>query len=352
VLGMTNNEIIEYLLRDQFITPDAAPISAPRTCEPGPGSLVVTDTSNKLSIADGVLTKSATGTTKLLSSIAYARSQGLAFYCRLKLTIGNGHGSFGLSADGTNLIDGLAPYIGSANAVDNTVAAGYAFLAQIAGTFYDVLIVQRSLGAFVFIRGGSLTGGWHLFYPCFSSNGSSYKLMLKSATGADTGVADDFVVTQLSGPLSTDFGFATHYTANPTSPATCTASRLSLVEFTWTAKAGETLDIHVHQIDSNNRITVRCSQAGSTIKIFEKVTGTETERASAAQTWTVDGVYKIVVFCHLYGVRVSVNAAFKVQRDTLINEFGTGYGISGFTVGSTFAVYDCGKITSFPKPFN
>jgi hypothetical protein len=43
------------LLYDTFKTDDAAPISSPRTCEPGPGLLVITDTENKFSIVDGEL---------------------------------------------------------------------------------------------------------------------------------------------------------------------------------------------------------------------------------------------------------------------------------------------------------
>ena len=43
------------LLSDQFTTADAAPITSPRTCDPGPGELVFTDTENKLSIASSQL---------------------------------------------------------------------------------------------------------------------------------------------------------------------------------------------------------------------------------------------------------------------------------------------------------
>ena len=41
------------LLYDTFKTADAAPITSPRTCEPGPGTLVITDTGNNAAIVDG-----------------------------------------------------------------------------------------------------------------------------------------------------------------------------------------------------------------------------------------------------------------------------------------------------------
>lgn len=44
-----------YQLLDQFLTNAGAPLTTPRTCEPGPGKLVITDTANKLSIASQAL---------------------------------------------------------------------------------------------------------------------------------------------------------------------------------------------------------------------------------------------------------------------------------------------------------
>jgi hypothetical protein len=43
------------LLYDTFTTDDAAPITSPRTCEPGPGVATIVDTTNKLTISGGAL---------------------------------------------------------------------------------------------------------------------------------------------------------------------------------------------------------------------------------------------------------------------------------------------------------
>ena len=51
---------IVYLLRDQFSTNAAAPLTTPRTCEPGPGTLVIADAGNKLSISSQALQMLAT----------------------------------------------------------------------------------------------------------------------------------------------------------------------------------------------------------------------------------------------------------------------------------------------------
>jgi len=57
ILGTSRRWSPRYLLYDEFITPDAAPLTSPRTCEPGPGTLAITDTASVLSISGGQLTK-------------------------------------------------------------------------------------------------------------------------------------------------------------------------------------------------------------------------------------------------------------------------------------------------------
>jgi hypothetical protein len=53
--GESEGEVLTYLLRDEFTTADAAPITSPRTCEPGPGLFDVADATNKFSISGGDL---------------------------------------------------------------------------------------------------------------------------------------------------------------------------------------------------------------------------------------------------------------------------------------------------------
>jgi hypothetical protein len=55
LLLLSGETPLVYLLRDLFTTPDAAPITSPRTCEPGPGLMKITDTGDKFSISGGNL---------------------------------------------------------------------------------------------------------------------------------------------------------------------------------------------------------------------------------------------------------------------------------------------------------
>lgn len=86
-LGAPDNPVV-WLLLDQFITDDAAPVTSPRTCEPGPGSVQFTDTENLLNIAGGEVSMSAVNTvtnTPLVEAAAmFARATGRLFQARAK----------------------------------------------------------------------------------------------------------------------------------------------------------------------------------------------------------------------------------------------------------------------------
>ncbi len=47
---------LTWLLYDEFTTADAAPITSPRTCEPGPGTLTAFQPSDQLGIVGSKLT--------------------------------------------------------------------------------------------------------------------------------------------------------------------------------------------------------------------------------------------------------------------------------------------------------
>lgn len=74
-----------YLLRDKFTTTESAPMTTPRTAEPGPGTLVITDTESIISVDNGGLRiKDATtaGWQRHGISAALTRSSGLAIVFR------------------------------------------------------------------------------------------------------------------------------------------------------------------------------------------------------------------------------------------------------------------------------
>jgi hypothetical protein len=156
---------------------------------------------------------------------------------------------------------------------------------------------------------------------------------------------DDLRVVTLSGDWAMDWAIATNRTASPSSGATSTMTADGLVEFTWTAATGETLDLAVRSTDSNNRWIARCDQAGSTIRLYEKNGGTETQRATAAQTWTNGTAYRILVRCVGSTIATWVGTADNnyTQKNNYasasFNNTATGIAASGFATGANFVAW-------------
>jgi len=74
-------------LRDLFTTAHAAPLVSPRTCEPGPGTLTLTDTGNKMttSASSLVVTGAVSAyTDPRITGATQLRTPGRVFYFRNK----------------------------------------------------------------------------------------------------------------------------------------------------------------------------------------------------------------------------------------------------------------------------
>lgn len=343
-----------YRLLDRFVTAQSAPLSSPRTCEPGPDTLVITDAGNSLSVSGGNLVKNG-GTFKLLSGSDFVRENGLAFYVRQKSTTTNGTGQFGATEGGTNLTDGVSNGAEVAiSAYNDGNAIASAIYKQVPDVMHDNLVIKRSAGAFMFVRGGRF-GKWHLLYPGSSSDGASDKWIYKNSNATDTGAIDDAIVTTIGGVFATDYGFALYREASPTSPVSYIANtRDAAVEITWVPAAGETLEIYARQKDTNNRFILRCTQADGIIRLLSVVSGVETSIGANTKTWTVGASYKIVLLVKMYYFTSLINDTVGlITRTSYDNQFSSfGFGVSGFSnANANFVVYPS-LTSSLPAPFD
>lgn len=114
-------------------------------------------------------------------------------------------------------------------------------------------------------------------------------------------------------PWLTKFGVADAYSASASAGATLSGSANGHVYCLWTPGAGETLNLMVRWTDDNNAWYVRCNQAGSTIKLIQVQAGVETERSSAAQTWTPGTAYNINATLWGNIIYTMVNDAYKAS---------------------------------------
>jgi hypothetical protein len=277
---------VKYTLDDEFTTTEGAPIASPRTCEPGPGTLTKTDASNVLSIASGKLTW-AGGANGTIATGTQTRSAGLAlvFYPTY-------------SGGGTR-----SPLFGSqfsinlASLTDWSTAATY-YDASVSGA--NNFLIMRASGTF-YVVGSTLA----------AINGTGAGNTVASILSGATLTADYFRLAQLPAPWNSSFGIATGYTASPSSGATLTHTADGYAVCKWVATTGATMELRVRQTDPDNCQIIRCDQGGSTIKIIERVAGVETEKASAAQTWTNGTIYRINAMFNGNTVRNYVDDAQK-----------------------------------------
>lgn len=294
---------ISYLLRDEFTTAQAAPLTSPRTCEPGPGTLTITDPGNKISTLNSQLTfsNSYAGEATVRSQ-TFARQAGL---CCSFLAV---------NVSGVEIAGGWVghyfyyTYFGQ--------AGDFCILGVKPSTSGKTHFILRSTGCF-YVSNGVLMYVTNLY----STDQSIYL-----RDGASTAfVIDSLSVAQLGTPWTSDYGIATNRIASPAVGDTTTSEANHLVEFTWTATTGATLDLMVRYTDDNNCWIVRCGQAGSTVKLIEKSGGVETERSSVAQTWTNNTAYRIVVISDGNTIKTYVaNVAKNSYASASFNNTATG----------------------------
>lgn len=159
-----------YLLRDLFTTTDAAPITDPRTCEPGPGALTFTDSTNKyavlgkrLAIAGG----NNGSTDPAFNSGAIARVAGRAVVFSAQAL--SGACTYGISASAGNagpteigIVTQGATLRGEVYTAGPTWRGQAGLMAHLNGSAHEIAFVVRPTGYFAVVREN---GVWYLLWP-------------------------------------------------------------------------------------------------------------------------------------------------------------------------------------------
>lgn len=337
------------LLSDQFTTNASAPLTSPRTCEPGPGTITIVDTENKLSIASSALvcaggkTSPAHGDPGMYAA-SQSRAAGRAFLAGITLPATNKNTQLGWHNSGSGRVTFEALYFNGGASVVHQPSD------QVVGVFtatsYTIAVIHRAAGAFMLISGGAFATFPSMTMMWIDAAQTTTPLFPAWSNFDGAPTMDNWRVVDLAAPWDTKFGAATSSSASPSSGATGTQEVDAFVEFTWTVATGETLELDVRRTDANNRWCVRCSQGGSTIKLIEINAGAETERASAAQTWTNGTTYRITVRCvgntitNWTSTSSSNNMTQKNNyASASFNNTATGIAVAGFATGADFAAW-------------
>lgn len=174
---MLTHSNVRYALLDRFRTPDAAPLASPRTCEPGPGTLTITETDGSFAISAGKL-QIGHQTTPGWNAHGFAaggvaRAAGNILFGNWTLDDLSNDALFAWSDAAALALanvtrDGLYwSGVGIKAYPTNSVIGIYA-----ASTRYEVAIVQRATGSHLLIRGGAFTH-WTLLWICATGSAAT-----------------------------------------------------------------------------------------------------------------------------------------------------------------------------------
>lgn len=205
------------------------------------------------------------------------------------------------------------------------------------GQYHKFMLIHRATGMF-FLSNKSGSTAWQLMHVDNSNNSLNVYPSITVPTSGTNRFIERIHVFNLSAPFDTDYGIATNRVASPAVDETTTSEANALIEMTWTAVTGETWELSTRRTDDDNRWIVRCDQAGSTIKLIERNAGVETERSSAAQTWTNGTQYRLVVIQDGNTIRTYVaNVAKNTYTSASFNNTATG--VKTNKAGSNLVTY-------------
>ena len=344
----------KYIFQEYFNDTVAAGSVNATLATPGPGTRTANDTESKLSVAGGVFVcaggkaSPAWGAPHIrYVTHAIPRVTGRVLSCLFTPHNAPSNGSYwgygknnnpSIPADMANLNLRLGIGSGLDIAFYDGAATGYiGTMTQDAQS--ELRIILRSTGCFFVTKGGTHgTLAYTFLYPINAgADATLYTTFQNNNIIADI---DDWIVFDYTFPglWGSDYGIATARSATPSANAELATLCDFVGEFTWTPGAGDTLNIYFMYQDANNCGIIRASQAGSTIKIIQKVLGTETEKSSVAQTFTASTPYRIVFYKDYQSMRTFVNNSLKNNISNYTHN--TGYRkIRTDTAGVDFVSY-------------
>ena len=345
---------VSYLLRDEFTTTASAPLTSSRTSEPGPGTLTITDTANRLSIASGALTIAPSATAFIVNSAAIARAAGLAVSMVVQRPPSgtNVPVNFGVTDNSGN--PQYASFLINNSINNDGIYVNGGFLIQPVVDYTTIekyVIIERAAGAFFIIR---VADHNYLVWVDDTVANASPLVTLRSSSAsvaASSHTADSLIATQLTGNWATLYGMATATNTTPTDGSTLTGGADGLIEFKWTPASSEVMTIEFRKTDDSNLFKLVCDQAGGTIKLYRRQAGVDTElNTGKTQTWTVGTARRICIMYHDNIIRTVVANTPKHNTTDSFNTTATGVKVSGFATGSNLICWPWE--VSLPSPFD
>lgn len=339
-----------FLLRDDFTTDQAAPLTSPRTAEPGPGTLNLVQNDGQFRISGNRLTITAQATAVWgdlsIAGVARARVVGRALLVLRNINSANTYSWVGWNNDsspGDTGATGLNAIRFDNGALLQVVVEGSMILvgAFAATTDYLLAIVYRTMGAFYFIQGGVFPS-WTLLHV--SVTGTSTPGYPAASFYNAAGTIDTLRVLDLPAPFTDDFGLASQRLAGARAAGdtlTHEANHLGEATLTTRPSAGQ-VEMRFRVQDANNYWQWTIDSAGA-LDLDEVVAGVVTQRATSA-AGALSG-HRVVWIADGSTIRLYTNNVLRITYASASN-FATATAGQLVGLGTGGAVSD---IVAFPR---
>jgi hypothetical protein len=285
-LGVVPPETIE-LFSDDFLTAESAPLTTPRTTEPGGQLADIVDTGNFLSISGGILSASdatASGDPAYWSDApaTWQRDMGLISKIRFKQTFARFYTGFH-NAQISAATRAACEIISNRIQYYDTSSYNFAEDSLAADTWYEVAVVVRDSGDYIFLKGGVYTE-WTLRFVG-NVDAASPLLYANPWRTSITDLVDiDYVrVGYLPSPLNQNDALLTDRLSGAVANATAFSHDADgHIIFTLTTLTGGTTQrISFREQDASNRWEIWITSAGN-FELRERIGGTAFARAISA----------------------------------------------------------------------
>lgn len=319
ILFQSPQRRIIYFLRATFGTDLAAPLPASLPVDLG-GPFTVTDTESKLSQSASALVSAGGKAVPAfgdpgIREIARPRTIGHALLTKMRFTTGSTQLMFGWDPVAGSTIDAHAFYKSGTGTINIRVGTANVTLGSLditADTDYLFLIVLLNPGA-VYLHKLASASSWTVDWV---DNSQSQATLIPSLANHSAFVATDrldgFDLGRADARFSANTGLITARLATNSAGDTITHAADAIVQQTLTAATGVDKDLGIRMTDDNNGWFARMNQAGSTVKLIEKVAGVETSRGSVATTFTNGVDYILTAIFEGNTIRVMVDNTTKI----------------------------------------
>lgn len=271
-------QAVTFTLRDDFTTTEAAPITTPRTSEPGPGTLDIYDTANRVSIVSGKLQLQG-ATTYVGARKAIDRVAGRALFFQIDNL--NGKPIIGLNnSDAFATIENMYyGYDASVSGPQLSLSGTSGKVASPLSLSNNAAIVLGETGARLFLIANL---GWELAWRWLAGADTPLYAILQGGILSSQEI-DTFVVRDLPAPLNSDYGTSVINEAAPVSGTIYPAAINAIHDLTITAPdpLAESAELRFRVADATNYWRAYFTDAGA-LRIDSVLNGTPTNRLNVA----------------------------------------------------------------------